>query len=60
MSLIPIAMRRLEEGEQALELEEIFALNERANQLLIAPHAHRGLNVLIAGRAGGRRRNPEV
>lgn len=59
LSLIPIAMRRLEEGKQALELEEIFTLNERANQLLIAPHAHRGLHVLIAGREGGRRRNPE-
>jgi hypothetical protein len=59
LSLIPIAMRRLEEGEQALELEEIFKLNERANQLLVAPHVQRGLNVLIAGREGGRRRNPE-
>jgi hypothetical protein len=59
LSLIPIATRRLEEGKQALELEEIFTLNERANQLLVAPHAHRGLNVLIAGREGGRRRNPE-
>lgn len=59
LSLIPIAMRRLEEGKQALELEEIFTLNERANQLLIAPHARRGLSVLIAGREGGRRRNPE-
>jgi hypothetical protein len=59
LSLIPIAMRRLEEGEQALELEEIFKLNERANQLLVAPHVQRGLNVLLAGREGGRRRNPE-
>jgi len=59
LSLIPIAIRRLEEGKQALELEEIFALDKRADQLLTAPHVRRGLNVLFAGREGGRRRNPE-
>jgi hypothetical protein len=39
-------------------LTEIDALNERANHFLIAPHLERGLNVLLAGREGGRRRNP--
>ena len=59
LSLIPIARRCLEAGKQALELEEIFTLNEHANRLLLAPHVHRGMDVLIAGREGGRRRNPE-
>jgi hypothetical protein len=56
--LIPIARRRLEEGKQAFELDEILSLNEQANILLVAPHARRGLNNLLAGREGGRRRNP--
>src|SRR6266851_5989241 len=58
LALIPIARRRLETGKQAFELGEILTLNEQANMLLIAPHAHRGLNNLLAGREGGRRRNP--
>lgn len=59
LALIPIARRRLEEGKQAFELDEILTLNEQANMLLVAPHAHRGLNNLLAGRReGGRRRNP--
>lgn len=59
LTLIPIARRHLEEGKQALDLDEIFTLNEQANGLLMAPHAHRGLNNLVAAREGGRRRNPE-
>jgi hypothetical protein len=58
LCLIPIARRNLEAGNPALELSEIFMLNDRANMLLIAPHLHRGLNNLAAGREGGRRRNP--
>jgi len=58
LSLIPIARRHLEEGKPALELNEIYMLNDRANMLWIAPHVRRGLNNLAAGRAGGRRRNP--
>ena len=58
LSLIPIARRHLEAGKPALELNEIFMLNDRANMLFIAPHLRRGLNNLAAGRAGGRRRNP--
>jgi hypothetical protein len=58
LSLIPIARRHLEVGKPALELNEIYMLNDRANMLLIAPHVRRGLNNLAAGRAGGRRRNP--
>jgi hypothetical protein len=58
LSLIPIARRNLETGKPALELNEIFVLNDRANMLFIAPHLRRGLNNLAAGRAGGRRRNP--
>lgn len=59
LTLIPIARRQLEEGKQALDLNEIFTLNEQANTMLTAPHAHRGLNNLIAAHEGGRRRNPE-
>jgi hypothetical protein len=58
LSLIPIARRNLETGKPALELNEIFMLNDRANMLWMAPHVRRGLNNLAAGRAGGRRRNP--
>ena len=58
LALIPIARQRLEEGKQAFELDEILTLNEQANILLVAPHARRGLNNLLAGREGGRRRNP--
>jgi hypothetical protein len=58
LSLIPIARRNLETGKPALELNEIFMLNDRANMWLIAPHLRRGLNNLAAGRAGGRRQNP--
>jgi hypothetical protein len=58
LSLIPIARRHLEEGKPALELNEIFMLNDQANMLLIAPHLRRGLDNLAAARAGGRRRNP--
>ena len=42
----------------ALELNEIFMLNEHANNLLMAPHVRRGLDNLAAAREGGRRRNP--
>jgi hypothetical protein len=58
LSLILIARRHLEAGKPALELSEIFMLNDQANMLLIGPHLRRGLNNLAAGRAGGRRRNP--
>jgi hypothetical protein len=58
LSLIPIARRNLETGKPALELGEIFMLNDRANMLFCAPHLRRGLDNLAAGRAGGRRRNP--
>jgi hypothetical protein len=57
LALIPIARRHLQEGKQAPNLTEIFALNERANLLLITPHLMRGLNNLTAAREGGRRKN---
>src|ERR1019366_7370944 len=52
LALIPIAQRHLHEGKPALELTEIFGLNERANMLLITPHLMRGLNSLAAAREG--------
>jgi len=58
LSLIPIARRNLEAGKPALELTEIFGLNDQANMLLTSPHLRRGLKILASTHAGGRTRNP--
>jgi hypothetical protein len=58
LALIPIARRQVEAGKPALELNELFMLNDQANMLLIDPHLRRGLDILAATRAGGRRQNP--
>ncbi len=42
---IPIARRRLEQGQESWELAQIERLNALANGLLTAPHTRRGLNV---------------
>jgi hypothetical protein len=55
LALIPIARRHLQEGQPALDLAEILALNERANRLLFAPHLRRSLDNLAAVREGGRK-----
>jgi hypothetical protein len=57
LALIPIARRHLEAGKPALELNEIFMLNEQANTLLIASHLRRSLNNLAAVSEGGRKRS---
>jgi hypothetical protein len=57
MALIPIARRHLHENKPALELTEIFGLNERANKLLTNPHLRRGLAILAAVSEGGKRKN---
>jgi hypothetical protein len=57
LALIPIARRHLEAGKPALEMNEIFMLNEQANTLLIAPHLRRSLKNLADVRAGGRKRS---
>lgn len=57
LSLIPVARRHLEEGKPAPELADIVTLNQQANMSLYAPHIRRGLNILKAGREGGRRKN---
>ncbi len=50
---IPIARRHVERAEEALELVEIEKLNAAANNMLIAPHAQRALQILAGERQKG-------
>ena len=57
LQLIPIARRHVKDGVTALEVFEIWALNDRANMLLLSPHVKRSVANLADVRKGGRRKN---
>ena len=57
LHLIPIARRHLKDRVATLEVFEIWALNERANMLLLSPHVKRSVANLADVRKGGRRKN---